>query len=711
MQAYSTETLETKPISLKEDKNEQNSPLPSKEHSNSNLTQEQTKETNDIIILSNPTPLTINSLPLLVSEISCYIYIFIFVISGFCFPRYHPSQTFISQPSLSWNSNSTPFIFMHLTDLHISIPSLGHTIDYLSLIAKYNSELYLITGDLVDNYGGKTARPKVGYQTKKDWVYYKHLTKTILGDNATILDIAGNHDMFALDSLFAKHNYFLDYSYTFNRNNTLTKEDFLCKKVIIKNLTFILINPYSFPTVHPPFGFWSKPSSSDLDLFENVIDNAGDCYVALHYTVDQVWRWKRSSKGHTFEQIMQKKNIKAIFTGHKHPTEKRIIHHKKGGVEYVGTGPYNNGGFNIVSIDNGNLVYHTYWLNNINKYPLFIITYPVPLDQISNHHMFNNKHTEIRVVSFTDKPLSLKVKGDVEGTLNLIKQLDNGSFLYSMPLDLEYGKYSIKVYTDEGQYYEVKRKFIIGDTYEGKKEISICHQRFFYFLKLASPIIFISIFIPLLPIPNHILKFPEVDLWIKGKSNNSHWIKVLLLSPFIIRSRILKLNTFVRYSLFLSFIYILIMPHHFYAPINGKVAYSFFVFLNLKGTIWYDEWALFMSLIYLITVILPITLYASALEFKDKSFVYWFNKLLLIGLCCLMCFANYRYVSESVELWALFLNPIFVLIPLGLNIILYTQQEYVSKNKELRNSTVDSIINDVKSVGEKKLFKNEKPCQ
>ena len=180
MQAYSTETLETKPISLKEEKieqNEQNSPPPPKEHSNSNLTQEQTKETNDIIILSNPTPLSIKSFPLLVSEISCYIYIFIFVISGFCFPRYHPSQTFVSQPSLPWNSNSTPFIFMHLTDLHISSPSLGRTIDYLSLISKYNSELYLITGDLVDNYGGKTARPKVGYQTKKDCNHRFWLTR------------------------------------------------------------------------------------------------------------------------------------------------------------------------------------------------------------------------------------------------------------------------------------------------------------------------------------------------------------------------------------------------------------------------------------------------------------------------------------------------------------------------------------------------------
>ena len=132
------------------------------------------------------------------------------------------------------------------------------------------------------------------------------------------------------------------------------------------------------------------------------------------------------------------------------------------------------------------------------------------------------------------------------------------------------------------------------------------------------------------------------------------------------------------------------MPHHFYAPINGKIAYSFFVFLNLKGTIWYDEWALFMSLIYLITVILPITLYASGLEFKDKSFVYWFNKFLLIGLFCLMCYANYRYVSESVELWALFINPIFVLIPLGLNVILYTQQESVGKNKELRNCEINN---------------------
>ena len=425
-------------------------------------TQHQSKETNDIIVLSNPSAFSIKSIPLLLSETSWFIYILIFIGTGFCFPRYHPSQTFVSQPSSShaWNSNSTPFIFVHATDLHISTSSFQRTLNYFSLLARYNSELYLITGDLVDNYGGKTAFPKVGRQTKRDWAYYRHLTTTLLGDNKTILDTAGNHDLFAVDSLFSEHNHFLDYSYTFNRSNTLTKESFLCKKVVIKNLTFVLINPYSFPIVRPPYNFWSKPSSNDLDLFEDVIDNAGDCYVALHYPVDQVWRWKRSSKGHTFEQIMQKRNVKAIFTGHKHPTQKRIIHHSKGGVEYVGTGPYKNGGFNLVSIDNGNLVYHTYWLNNDER-PLFVVTHPVPLEQISNHHVFDDKHTEIRVVSFTDKPLSLQVKGDVKGTLNLIKQLDNGSFLYSMPLDLEYGEYSIEVYTDEGTYYEVKRKFII----------------------------------------------------------------------------------------------------------------------------------------------------------------------------------------------------------------------------------------------------------
>ena len=62
-----------------------------------------------------------------------------------------------------------------------------------------------------------------------------------------VIDVAGNHDVWGVDSFSSKANVFLDHSFIFNRSSIKNENDFTIKKVSIFNLTFIFIKiMYSF---------------------------------------------------------------------------------------------------------------------------------------------------------------------------------------------------------------------------------------------------------------------------------------------------------------------------------------------------------------------------------------------------------------------------------------------------------------------------------
>ena len=62
--------------------------------------------------------------------------------------------------------------------------------------------------------------------------------------------------MFGVISPLNKKFGFLDCSKIFTRNNTKTLEDFYVKTIKIEGINFILVNPFIFPVVHPPYGFY-----------------------------------------------------------------------------------------------------------------------------------------------------------------------------------------------------------------------------------------------------------------------------------------------------------------------------------------------------------------------------------------------------------------------------------------------------------------------
>ena len=168
-----------------------------------------------------------------------------------------------------------------------------------------------------------------------------------------------------------KNNNFLDHSFIFNRTNVKTYDDFIIKKVNIFNETFILYNEYIFPTTHPPFGVALHPTRHILDSLENAVDSCNDCFILTHYQVDRNW-FITSSKGNTYKDIVSKKNIKAIFTGHDHPPKIMIIHHRQGAVGFCSPTPFKGKAQGLITIDNDQLVYNSVLIKKRGEKPLFL---------------------------------------------------------------------------------------------------------------------------------------------------------------------------------------------------------------------------------------------------------------------------------------------------------------------------------------------------
>ena len=160
----------------------------------------------------------IKGLSIFISEFSFLIVTAVIALIGLIFPSDHETTKYFSYNGPSWNSSSDPLIFTHISDIHLT--SFEVIDKYRALFRtakKLKASFHLITGDLVDSYK-KRHFPKIGKQNEKDWKYYKELIDTELY-NETILDVAGNHDMFGVISPLNKDFGYLDVSKIFTRNN------------------------------------------------------------------------------------------------------------------------------------------------------------------------------------------------------------------------------------------------------------------------------------------------------------------------------------------------------------------------------------------------------------------------------------------------------------------------------------------------------------
>ena len=632
-------------------------------------------------------------IPFLISEFGLFSIILFFIILPFFIPQYHSAKLFKSKKSNNiFNKNYIPKILFHLTDTHtntnhgIRAKTNGSFI-FLNEFIKYKPDLILSTGDIADNFQDGKYFIKVGTLCRKDWEIYNQTIRKLISEYP-VVDVAGNHDLYTVDSATSENNLFLDYSFMFNRSNVKNEDDFIIKKVKMMNLTFILFNDYRFPVPRPPYGIDVHTNKHQLDLLENMIDNLNEdeCYILSHYNVDRAWLI-RSSKGHTFQEIISNKKIAGIFTGHVHPRNVRIIHHgEEGGLEYCSSSPFNNKRAGLITIDNDNLIYHETYIPSPSERPLFFMTYPVPNEQISSHHIFNLNDFEIRVLSYKiDKNITLKVEGDIKGELKYVMTLSNGAILYSMPINLPNGSYKIHVYDENREICDISRNFTIGDSYKGVKEAAIHNPRAFLILRFSSIPMILLLFIIITPynFKINIQNLEDIESYIEGKSKSDlnilkRFLLIIILSPFIIRNRFLKLNKLCRYSIFIISLYPIILPLHIFQKINGKIGFAFNVFIVIGSYIQYEHWAMEITYSFYLFIIIPSVFYVTAINYyKKKRIIYFINLIINIFFLLLALMINFTILAQSIPFEYLFIGPYFVLL-LSVKIIVH-KYSYIEK--------------------------------
>ena len=634
----------------------------------------------------------IRKFPFLVSEFGIFFIIIFIIILFFIFPQYHPPKLFHSKNLKSFNPNYEPKILFHLTDTHTntnkgsSLKKNGSYI-FLNSFIKYKPDLILSTGDVVDNFIDSTHLFKVGAQRKRDWKEYNETIRKIIS-KYPVIDVAGNHDLYCVDSAISEYNYFLDYSFIFNRSNVKNDDDFFIKKIKMFNLTFILINDYRFPVPPPPYGIDVHTNKHQLDLIENMLDNLKEkeCYILSHYNVDRASLIK-SSKGHSFQEIISNKKVAAIFTGHIHPKNVKIIHHgNEGGLEFCSSSPFNNKKAGLITIDNDNLIYHEVYIQNESAIPKFFMSYPVPNEQISSHHIFNLNEFEIRVISYyNNKNIILVVEGDVKGKLKYQMTLKNGAMVFGLKINLPNGNYHIHVFDEKKELCSIHRNFTIGNIFKGNKEYAIHNPRAFIALRFSSIPMIIFLFIIIFP-SNINLNNEKIEIienyieYKKYKDKNKvktnlfilyFWL--IVLSPFIIRKRFLKLDKYFRNIIFFLSLYPIFLPIYFFDKINGRISFAFNVFIVIGNSIQYENWAMEITYSYYLFIIFPIIFFFSSISYKKIKLIFIKNCIISVFLILNGFLFTFTLLAQSTSFEYLFFSPYFIILFLSaLSIIIFS---------------------------------------
>jgi hypothetical protein len=633
----------------------------------------------------------INIIQILLSEFGFILILGFILFLVYIIPEYHSQKIFTSKQKLDYNND--PIIFIHTTDIHISINKKertdGSSIFMMSLI-EYNPDLFLLTGDYVDNV---KKGEEVGYQNLEEWKMYNITIRGLLIKKGfNVIEVSGNHDQWGVDHVNSKENNYLDHSFTYNRTNTHNEYDFFIRKIKINmdnmDFTFLLINDYRYPVYRPPYGLEQHTTIKQLDLLEQTINslNEKEIFVLSHYPIDRAWLYK-SKKGNSFEDIISNEKVYAIFTGHEHPKEVKIVHHSfEGGLEYCTPSTFDNKKAGLITYDNGNIVYHEVYIPYYGSKPLFFLTYPIPCEQISSHHIFNTNNFDIKVIAFIrEQNIKLKIEGDINDYLLYDHTLKNGALLFKLHVNyLKDGKYKIHIYDENGLGCNINTDFIIGNKYKGKREKYIQPVRFLLtarFLLIPFFICLLIIIFPFFPFSN-IQKVKEIEESIESIENNNESIEIkpflkyiflIVLSPFFLRLRLQtsKIKSFYRYTLFCAFIYPLILPVHFMEKINGKIGYSFFVFLVLDGKANYQHWSLQYTFIYYATTLFSFVLFVTGKKFCiHKNYIILFvNGLVFFIMFIFSMIINFKSIAQSISIGYLFFSTAYIYIFLLLFIL------------------------------------------
>lgn len=618
-----------------------------------------------------------------------------------------------------FDSSIIPDYFVHLTDIHINhkySTQINTFNDTLKLIDGISPMLAFFTGDLADNLESN-KHPYYGTQQKEDHDIYYNMTQKY-DKNNKLFETAGNHDEYGVYAFDSKGNYY-------NHNHNETVESFILKTVnfTLRNhhtIHFIIMNPYNYPSAHPPFLFWPASSQSFLDRVEDAVKTIppnDDIIFLNHYPLNMFLCLKSSKNGRKFKEIAIQ-SAKYAISGHNHPEFPVINHQGQNLLEIVGSDLTTHKRMGLFTFDNDRFVYH--YVNHSNPNLLFI-TNPVPTEQLTESQIFNEVNTPIRCIVFTQnhQPPSLVISGDINSSMtcqNVTKskgnfaieaQTDYVMFLCSAENSLGPGSYSI----DITGTYNKSLDFIIGNTVPKFRETIYLHSRIAQF-PVSFVVILILALIVFTPIGTHNNRkvetidnedeieqapncsFQRYNDTIEGTIDDLRSIDIFIsifLGVLAVRDRISRLSNWLRYLLFFFVLYVLVFPISF-MEIEGRLSVVWWYGYLSGGKAIYALWGQMYATFYLVLTILPAMFLSSTIALKNFHYVIFIDILVIIILTLGTAYMIFRYLSESVNMIYSLLSPGFIIIPLALYIILgiYAIKKWKKKSGSIEYDTLNN---------------------
>jgi hypothetical protein len=312
----------------------------------------------------------------------------------------------------------------------------------------YRPPRVLISGDVTDNWRPDPVRP-YSQQLPSDWCAYAKLFRAYNLTDIAIQTI-GNHDLFNVDSFdsplnhakpyFANESDFRMRSHFFDDQGTRFK--------------IVAINHFLFPT--GPICFIQQTFLTKKFIHEISDElSKSDSNVTILLTHYPALRFYPIKK---FADVLKKShNLRFVISGHWHPPAGPFLLHFGDAFEVVGMALFQAPMIGVVTFDNHRAAYHSV---NLSSNERAVMTNPAPAHQTSSLDVFHETSTEIRALVFTDNLLNLTVSGALSGRLQLRRRLSGTVFLYSLPMELAPGRYSLR---KEGDW-QGDVEFVVGET-------------------------------------------------------------------------------------------------------------------------------------------------------------------------------------------------------------------------------------------------------
>ena len=544
----------------------------------------------------------------------------------------------VSRTYPAFNSSAEPFWFVHVSDTHCNEFNgryCGNLRRALNASLMYRASVLVHTGDIVDNFGSDT-RPKYGHQHEPDWVVYNVTMAQFRGVYDKILGNAGNHDMFGVWSFESPRFGYKMYSGFANPMGTL--EEFQVSKYHVGEYTFIALNPFRFPTVHPCLMYWVTPQRSFLDRLERVVESCGHdekLIFTSHYP-QSFYKATKASSGRTFHEIIGDNRTVAFLSGHIHPMHPHFEHHRDY-LESIAVDIKSHRMFGVATLDNNRFVYHEIDPEQPNR---VLVTYPVPFNQTTAQSGFNDITAPIRILSFTDQPLNVTISGNVITNVRMIRK---GVYLYEHPIpQMTDGLHHITLGGDCSGEIE----FYTGSTIPKFRELKNSEYNLSYLTFVATPILFCLLVFVTCPI--RCCSSSYLD-WMNDNNTKSHWF--LTITGLCMRAKLQKLPLRHRLILFLFVLWPVCLPMALMET-EDHIGFIWAYGYVINNTFSFAERGLHYVFFYLTGIILPVALSGASQGAGIPFIVLGLleTSSLYLASTCATAWIWYHQLTESVGL-------------------------------------------------------------